>query len=68
MSTTILLREYKPDIVINTGSAGGFDPSLEVGAVVISNEVRYHDVDVTGLGYEMGKWLKCLLLIIQTKN
>jgi adenosylhomocysteine nucleosidase len=55
MSTTILLREYKPDIVINTGSAGGFDPSLEVGAVVISNEVRYHDVDVTGLGYEIGQ-------------
>lgn len=55
MSTTILLQQYKPDIVINIGSAGGFDEELEVGAVVISDEVRHHDVDVTVFGYEMGQ-------------
>jgi len=55
MSTTILLHNYKPDAVINTGSAGGFDELLEVGAVVISDEVRHHDVDVTAFGYEMGQ-------------
>lgn len=55
MSTTILLHEFKPDVVINTGSAGGFDDALEVGAVVISDEVRHHDVDVTIFGYEMGQ-------------
>lgn len=55
MSTAILLNEYKPDYVINTGSAGGYDPQLEVGAIVISDEVRHHDVDVTAFGYEMGQ-------------
>ena len=55
MSTTILLEKFQPDVVINTGSAGGFDPSLEVGAVVISDEVRHHDVDVTAFGYEIGQ-------------
>ncbi|WP_431027275.1 5'-methylthioadenosine/S-adenosylhomocysteine nucleosidase [Lysinibacillus sp. LZ02] len=55
MSTTILLDTFKPDVVINTGSAGGYDPALEVGAVVISDEVRHHDVDVTIFGYEMGQ-------------
>lgn len=55
MSTTILLQQFKPDVVINTGSAGGFDQSLEVGAVVISDEVRHHDVDVTIFGYEVGQ-------------
>lgn len=55
MSTTILLHEFKPDVVINTGSAGGFDETLEVGAVVISDEVRHHDVDVTIFGYEIGQ-------------
>ena len=55
MSTTILLNEYKPDYVINTGSAGGYDPTLEVGAIVISDEVRHHDVDVTAFGYEIGQ-------------
>ncbi|MFE6167636.1 5'-methylthioadenosine/S-adenosylhomocysteine nucleosidase [Viridibacillus arvi] len=55
MSTTILLHQFKPDVVINTGSAGGFDENLEVGAVVISDEVRHHDVDATIFGYEMGQ-------------
>ncbi|MGK7377837.1 5'-methylthioadenosine/S-adenosylhomocysteine nucleosidase [Planococcus sp. 1R117A] len=55
MSTTLLLQQYKPDMVINTGSAGGFDQELEVGAIVISDEVRHHDVDVTVFGYEMGQ-------------
>lgn len=55
MATTLLLDTYKPDIVLNTGSAGGFDQSLEVGAVVISSEVRHHDVDVTVFGYEHGQ-------------
>ncbi|KGR90728.1 5'-methylthioadenosine nucleosidase [Ureibacillus massiliensis 4400831 = CIP 108448 = CCUG 49529] len=55
MSTTVLLYEFKPDVVINTGSAGGYDPNLEVGAIVISDEVRHHDVDVTIFNYEMGQ-------------
>ncbi len=55
MTTTILMQEFKPDLVLNIGSAGGFDEELEVGAVVISNEVRHHDVDATVFGYELGQ-------------
>ena len=49
------LKNIKPDYVINTGSAGGYDPKLNVGDVVISTEVRHHDVDVTVFGYEYGQ-------------
>ncbi len=45
MATTILLEKFTPDVVLNTGSAGGFGEKLEVGTVVISSEVRHHDVD-----------------------
>jgi adenosylhomocysteine nucleosidase len=55
LSTTLLLDRYKPDYVINTGSAGGFHTSLNVGDVVISTEVRHNDVDVTAFGYEYGQ-------------
>jgi adenosylhomocysteine nucleosidase len=55
LSTTLLLDRFKPDYVINTGSAGGFHPSLNVGDVVISSEVRHNDVDVTVFGYEYGQ-------------
>ncbi len=55
VATTILIERFNPDCVINTGSAGGFDPELSVGDVVISSEVRHHDVDVTAFGYELGQ-------------
>ena len=55
VATTLLIDNFNPDCVINTGSAGGFDPELNVGDVVISDEVRHHDVDVTAFGYEIGQ-------------
>ncbi|MCB5227202.1 5'-methylthioadenosine/S-adenosylhomocysteine nucleosidase [Alishewanella sp. 16-MA] len=55
VATTLMICQFKPDCIINTGSAGGFDPELSVGDVVISTEVRHHDVDVTAFGYEMGQ-------------
>ncbi|NOJ24837.1 5'-methylthioadenosine/S-adenosylhomocysteine nucleosidase [Vibrio coralliilyticus] len=55
VGTTVLLDEYQPDVVINTGSAGGFDSTLNLGDVVISTEVRHHDADVTAFGYEIGQ-------------
>lgn len=55
VATTLLLTHFNPDCVINTGSAGGFDAELEVGDVVISSEVRHHDVDVTAFNYEIGQ-------------
>ena len=55
IATTLLIDNFNPDCVVNTGSAGGFDPSLSVGDVVISSEVRHHDVDVTAFGYEIGQ-------------
>jgi adenosylhomocysteine nucleosidase len=55
IATTLLIDHFKPDYVVNTGSAGGFDPSLKVGDIVVSSEVRYHDVDLTAFGYEVGQ-------------
>ena len=55
LATALLIQQFKPDAIINTGSAGGFDAELNVGDVVISTEVRHHDVDVTAFGYEIGQ-------------
>lgn len=55
LATAFLISEFQPDYVVNTGSAGGFEQSLKVGDIVISSEVRYHDVDVTAFGYEIGQ-------------
>lgn len=55
LATAMLIEKFQPDYVVNTGSAGGFDQSLNVGDIVISSEVRYHDVNVTAFGYEIGQ-------------
>jgi len=55
VATTLLLEKFAPDTIINTGSAGGFDTDLNVGDIVISTEVRFHDVDLTAFGYEIGQ-------------
>jgi adenosylhomocysteine nucleosidase len=55
LATAALVEHFSPDYVINTGSAGGFDAELNIGDIVIANEVRYHDVNVTAFGYEIGQ-------------
>ena len=59
VGTTALLQLTKPDVVINTGSAGGVASGLHVGDIVISTETCYHDVDVTAFGYAKGQLPAC---------
>ncbi|MCI1986021.1 MAG: 5'-methylthioadenosine/adenosylhomocysteine nucleosidase [Lactobacillus sp.] len=55
MTGAILLAEFHPDVVINTGSAGGIGQGLHVGDVVLSSAVAYHDADATAFGYAPGQ-------------
>ena len=59
LGATLLLERCKPDVIINTGSAGGLAPTLKVGDIVVSDEARYHDADVTAFGYEYGQLPGC---------
>ncbi|UYU32658.1 5'-methylthioadenosine/S-adenosylhomocysteine nucleosidase [Siccibacter colletis] len=59
MGAALLLEHCKPDLIINTGSAGGLAPTLNVGDIVVSDEARYHDADVTAFGYEIGQMAGC---------
>lgn len=55
IATTLLLEKFDIDCVINTGSAGGMITDAEVGDIVVSETVAYHDVDVTGFGHAWGQ-------------
>ena len=55
VGTALMIEDYRPDAVINTGVAGGFDPNLRPGDIVLSTETRHHDADVRPFGYEMGQ-------------
>ncbi|CAH1852401.1 5'-methylthioadenosine/adenosylhomocysteine nucleosidase [Convivina intestini] len=54
-ATTVLIQQYQPDAIINTGSAGALDPQLQIGDTVIGRQLAYSDVDVTVFGYDYGQ-------------
>lgn len=50
---TMILR-YGVDAVINIGVAGGMEPSLKIGDIVVADRVVEHDMDTTAVGDEPG--------------
>lgn len=54
VGAALLIREFAPRLVVNTGAAGAADPALEIGDIVIARECVHHDADVAAFGYEPG--------------
>lgn len=50
-----LAREFQPDLVINTGSAGGIKKGVQVGDFVFADKVCHHDVDISPIGFAFGE-------------
>ena len=55
IGAALMIDNFQPDFVINTGAAGGFPSDLKVGDIVISQKVIHHDMDCTVFGYKMGQ-------------
>lgn len=53
--TQILVDDFKVDYVINTGIAGSLNAAIDIGDIVISNDVLHHDMDATNFGYPLGQ-------------
>lgn len=44
IQTVEMIRQYKPDVIISSGCAGGNGDDVNVQDVVVSSELAYHDV------------------------
>ncbi len=55
LATEWLARDFKPELVINTGSAGGIKTGAKVGDFVFADKVCHHDVDVSPIGFKFGE-------------
>jgi len=44
MTTTLLIEHFKPKEIIFTGIAGGVDPNLQPGDIVIAHKTAHHDM------------------------
>lgn len=53
--TQVLISNYNVNSVINIGVAGAVHDDLEIGDIIVSNDVIEHDFDATGFGYKLGE-------------
>ena len=57
IASQLLIDVFGVNIIINSGTAGGMNPSLEIFDTVISTEVCYHDV-AQDILTEFHPWMK----------
>lgn len=55
----LLLSDFDPGCVINTGCAGGLQPQQQILDLVVPEEIVYTDVDITPFGLEYGQMMGC---------
>ena len=55
LCTQILISDFHPNQIINTGIAGATGEGLEIYDFVISTEAVYHDFDTVAFGYKLGQ-------------
>ena len=53
-ATQILIDNFKPDYIVNVGVAGGVNPMLSIGDIVIGETLVQHDFDITAFGHVKG--------------
>lgn len=61
VAAQILIDCYHVDLIINAGTCGGMDPSLDLFDTVISTESAYHDV-AENILTEFHPWLKSVFI------
>ena len=66
IASQILIDSFHVEAIINAGTAGGMDPSLEIFDTVISTEVAYHDVN-EGILTEFHPWMKSIYFAADEK-
>ncbi|MDR0409454.1 MAG: 5'-methylthioadenosine/adenosylhomocysteine nucleosidase [Spirochaetaceae bacterium] len=60
IGVSLMMNKFIPNLVINTGCAGGVNPAgltpvLNFGDIVVSSSLAYHDFDITAFGYATGQ-------------
>lgn len=58
ITTILMIEHFKPDLIINTGIAGGYEQTLKPLDIIVADKVLYSDVDMTSEaagGYAYGQ-------------
>ena len=54
MCAEAMIIRFSPDLIVNTGVAGGLDPNLKCADIVVAEKLCQHDMDTSAIGDEKG--------------
>ncbi len=55
IASMLLVSLFKPNVIINSGSAGSLNSKLKIGDIIIPNQLCYYDVNLINFGYARGQ-------------
>lgn len=54
LSAAIMIEKFKAELLLFTGVAGAFNPSLEIGDLIYATKLVQYDLDITAFGHPLG--------------
>ncbi|WP_257929315.1 multifunctional 5'-methylthioadenosine / S-adenosylhomocysteine nucleosidase / 6-amino-6-deoxyfutalosine hydrolase [Campylobacter lari] len=54
LSAAIMIEKFKAELLLFTGVAGAFNPSLEIGDLIYATKLAQYDLNITAFGHPLG--------------
>jgi len=54
LTATTMIQHFGCDKLLFSGVAGGINPTLKIGDLIVANKLSQHDLDITAFGHPMG--------------
>ncbi len=54
LTAASMIEKFKAELLLFSGVAGGINPSLKIGDLIVANALCQHDLDITAFGHPHG--------------
>jgi len=54
LTATTMIEHFSCDVLLFSGVAGGINPELKIGDLIVATKLSQHDLDITAFGHPMG--------------
>ena len=54
LTASTMIEHFGCEVVLFSGVAGGINPSLKIGDLIVATKLAQHDLDITAFGHPMG--------------
>jgi len=54
LTASTMIQHFNCDRLLFSGVAGGINPELKIGDLIVANKLSQHDLDITAFGHPMG--------------